>query len=130
MLWLRHLARSHEKQKLSYLYYQIACGRQVWQEGNLPWWAPTQMSHDPLIKWSCEITQKIKTIISWLSQCLWPPIGRIVTYLKWLLTIRSFNALLTVSCKVTRDKRIQLYLYYRSPKIPKLGRMIIYLEGL
>ena len=31
------------------------------------------MSHDPLIMHSCEITWQIKTVISQLLQCLWPP---------------------------------------------------------
>ena len=41
MLWSRGLARSPEKRKLLYIRYLSAYGHKIWQEGNLPRWAPT-----------------------------------------------------------------------------------------
>ena len=55
---------------------------------------------DPLVIWSCEITQT-KMIISLLPQYLWPPnLGRMVTYLEGLLLIKLPTPLIMWSCKI------------------------------
>ena len=55
-------------------------------------------------------------------------LGRMVTYLKGLLTIKPHNSLIT-SYKPIRDKR-KSYLYYQSAYGTKLNRMVIYFERL
>ena len=45
-------------------------------KGSFPWSRKSPWSHKvvwPLIRWSSEIIQENKAIISWLLQCLWPP---------------------------------------------------------
>ena len=58
--------RSYYKVKPSCLYYQSGYGHQAWQDGNLPWQAPTHKPlykiEYPLITWPCEITWQTRTI--------------------------------------------------------------------
>ena len=56
-------------------------------------------------------------------------LGRIVTYLKGLLAIKSFNTLITFLAR-SRDKKNYYIPTTRVPMGTKLGRMITYLTGL
>ena len=74
------------------LYYQSSYEHQTWPNGNLPWWVPALKSCALLVTWSFEITWQIKTIISPMQQYLWS-LGRTVTYLEGLVTLKLYNIL-------------------------------------
>ena len=56
-------------------------------------------------------------------------LDRMVTYFERLLTIKSFYALITWSCKVTKKKILYISIT-RVPMANKLGRIMISLDGL
>ena len=56
-------------------------------------------------------------------------LGRMVTYLEGLTTIKSHNILITWSCKAMWQTK-SLYLYYQSAYGHKLARMVAHLDGL
>ena len=99
----------HIQSRMSHLYLQWDCGffrnvsisttkmpmatKRGWlvtYHGGL---LPT-MSHDPLIKWFCEMTWWTKIIISTLPQCLWP-----ANLIGWW-AIKSNGSWVTWSCEI------------------------------
>ena len=76
-------------------------------------------SHDPLIKWSCEIPWQTKAILSLstttiskastTAKPMSTKLDRMVTYLEWLLHIKSHGFLITWSCKITWQPKIVIY---------------------
>ena len=56
-------------------------------------------------------------------------VDSMVTYFERLLTIKSFYALITWSCKVTKKKILYISIT-RVPMANKLGRIMISLDGL
>ena len=72
------------------------------------------------------MTNKKYKNVSTFSVLMANKIGRMVTYLDGLLTMKLFNILITWSCKVKNY-------YISSTKVPvttKVDRMITYLDGL
>ena len=71
-------------------------------------------SHEPLITCSCKILRKAKTIISSLTQCLWPP-----NLTGWWITLMdsclwSPTTLWPRGLVRSRDNIKSLYLHYHS----------------
>ena len=81
-----------------------------WQDGELPWGAPSKKLHDHLIMWSSEITWQNKTIISTRSVYGHQPC-RIVTYLEGCLPMKLHGSRVMWSCVSTWQIKV-LYLHY------------------
>ena len=127
-LWSRDLARPCDKLKPLYLHYHIAYGHRTWPDGNLFWMAPNQKvrKHSVLVVLQSHVTNKNHYISS--TRVPMPTkLDRMVTYFVRILTIKSFYALITCSCKVTKQKK-SLYIHNQSVYDYKLGRMITYLD--
>ena len=81
-LWSRDLAKSLDKLKPFYSTATVPMatkpGRMV---TNLEQLLPIMLLY-PFVTWSCEITWLVKTIISPLTKCLWPP-----NLVGWWLTL-------------------------------------------
>ena len=69
-LWSRGFVKSRDNLK-SYLHYHSDYGHQTWQAGESPWGASPHVTH-PLVPLYNEIFWQTKTIMSLLSQYLWP----------------------------------------------------------
>lgn len=78
-LIMQSFERSHHQLKSLYLLYHKTYVHQMWQDGNLLEGLLSIKSHDPFIKWPCEITWQTENIS--LQQWLWPlnQIG----YIQW-----------------------------------------------
>ena len=61
----------------SYVLYQ------TWQDGGYLNWLPPIKLFNTLVKWSCTITWKTKTIILLLPHCLWLPLKSIDPSITW-----------------------------------------------
>ena len=97
-LWSSGFIRSHDKLKPLYLHYQRAYGHQTWQDGNLPWWTP-----------ACKVTLPFDHVVLWDHVTNWnhyisittvpmaTKLGRMVTYLDGLLSIKSHELLTKLS---------------------------------
>ena len=57
-------SRSRDKRELLYLHYHNAYGHKARQDGNLPWVASTDKSHDHILTWSYEIKWQTKIIFT------------------------------------------------------------------
>ena len=126
----RDYARSCKNKPL-YLYCQSVYGNLTWQDGHLPWWAWTRkitwpfdhiVLQDHVTNWNYYISTTIVPMVTTL--------GRMVTYLELLLTIKLFNGLITWSCKVTWHTKTIISPLLEWSMITKIGRMMTYLEGL
>ena len=124
--WSRGLTRSRDKRKPLHLHYQ------KFRPPNLSRWKlyvdvlqPIK-SLDPLTTWSYEITRPTKTIISPIPQRLWPPI-LVGWWLKWLPPIKISRL-----CGLVRSlSNSNLYISTIAVCMTtKIGRVLIYLEGL
>ena len=102
LTWTDHckckLSKNIQFEENAYLFFSYLAAH---LDGTLP-----MKSHVPLITWSFEITWQTETIISPLSQSLWP---RNLLGLKGLLTIKSYNALITCLAKSKNEKSLNLH---------------------
>ena len=72
--------------------------------------------------------EKQKSLFSTTPVPMTAKTGRMVTYLKGLLVMKLYNALITCSCQVTWPKKT--IISSQVPVATKLGRMVTYLDGL
>ena len=93
-------------------------GHQIWQDGNLPWWAPGYK-----FMWPYDHMTKI---ISPLPLPMATKLGRMVVYFDELLPIKSHDPLNTWSYKITWWTKIISSLSLRI--VTKYGKMVIYLN--
>ena len=94
------MSRSRDKLK-TYLHYQSAYGHQTWQKGNLTCWVDAHKATRPSDHVVLEITLQANITISPLTTVLMPTkISRMEIYLDRLLSIRSHDPLMTLSCKI------------------------------
>ena len=102
------LLRQDHVTNWKHLHYLSAYGHKTWQDGDLLWWTPAhKVTHDALITWTFEITWQTKIITFPLSECLWSvKLGRMVTYLDGLLSIKSHDPLMTWACKITWQTKV------------------------
>ena len=90
---------------------------------------PTKF-HNTLTTWSCDITWQAKTIISPLSQCLWPQ-NLVECNLYWKAPTHKVTwgpGHVVVQSHVTNKNH-----YISTTRVPmatKLGRMVAHLDGL
>ena len=114
-LWLRGLIRSCDKLKSLYFYYHSAYGHQIWQDGNLRWWA----SENKVI-WPFDQVVLRDQVATWshiifpLPQCIWPP-----NLASWWLVMRGFHPyfyfiLWSPNLSRSRGKLKSLHLHYHN----------------
>ena len=113
------------------LHYHSAYGHQIRQYGNLPWWTPANKvtwPFDYMVLW--DHVTKYKHYISSTAPPMATKLGRMMTYLDWLLPIKSHDHMITWSCKITWQTKVIIY-----PLTPifmgiNFGRVGIYNEEL
>ena len=125
----RDYARSCKNKPL-YLYCQRVYGNLTWQDGHLPWWAWTRkitwpfdhiVLQDHVTNWNYYISTTVVPMVTKL--------GRMVTYLELLLTIKLFNGLITWSCKVTWHTKTIISPLLECLWSPKLAEWWLTLRG-
>ena len=84
--------------------------------------------HSVHVVLQCHVTNK-NHYISSTRVPMATKLDRMVTYFERLLTIKSFYALITWSCKVTKKKILYISIT-RVPMANKLGRIMISFDGL
>ena len=87
-------------------------------------------SQDPLITWSWNIMWQAKTIIFTITVPMATKLGRMVTYLNGLLTIKSHYALVTWSCIIMWQTKIIISLLPQCLWPPNLVEWWHYSEKL
>ena len=102
--------QSHVTNKIRAPDYQSAYVHQTWQDGISPWWdAP----HKVTWPFGHAILQTHLTnenhYISTTRVPMTNKLGKMMIYFEELLTIKSFYALITWSCKVTWQTKIIIY---------------------
>ena len=117
----RSLARSRHKLKPLYLHNHSVYGHQTWQGCDLPWGAP----NNKVTLWLCG---KQCQYISTTKAPVATKLGKVVTYLNWLLHIKSHASLITCFCKVTWQEKTIIISTTRVPIPTKRGRTITYLD--
>ena len=89
------------------LHYQNAYDHHTWQDGSSPWWAAT---HEVAWLFDHVILRYHVTsqnhCISTITVPMTMKLGMMITYFQGFLTIKSHNALITWSCKVTGQTKI------------------------
>ena len=96
------LARSRDKSKPFYFHYHNAYGHKTWQDCDLSWAAFTDKvswSYNYVVWWDSMTNGKHYIFTSKMSVAT--KLDRIVTYLKWLLSIKSHYHIITCSCEIT-----------------------------
>ena len=89
------------RQTKKYLHYQSVYDHQSWQDGYLLWWAPAHKVTGPF---DCVVSQDhviYKNHISTYTVPMTTKLGKMITYLQGLLPIKSHEALIVWSCKIT-----------------------------
>ena len=107
---LQTTTSSRDNRKPLYLYYQSFYGHQTLQYGNLPWWVPTNkviLALDHVILQNHIINQNH---LSLLPLPIVTRLGRMVTYLEGLLTIKPYNTLISWFCKITWETKTIVFL--------------------
>ena len=98
------------QKKSLYLHYQSAYGHQTWQDGNLPWRAPT---HKVICLFDHVVLRDDVTYLNYYIFNATVPMAtkldRMSKHLEGLLTIKSFISLITWSCKVTWQIKTIIY---------------------
>ena len=95
----RRLVRSRENLKSLYFHYHSAYGHQALQVGNLLWEAST---HNVNL-WSCGLArspEKLKPLLSTTTISMTIKRGRMVTYLDYLLPIKSNDHIIMLCCVI------------------------------
>ena len=101
MLQSRGFAKSFDKRKSLYVYYQSTYGYQTWQNGDILWEAS---NHKVILRFDHVLFQShvIEKSLYIHNQSGYPyKIGRMLTYLDEFLPIKSHHPLITWSCKIT-----------------------------
>ena len=103
-------SRSCDKWK-PYLHNQSAYGYQTFQDGNVPWLAPALK-----VTWPFDhvvLGDHVRNWNHYISTTTMPMttrVGRVVTYLEWLLPVMSHDHMITWSNKITWQTKIIIYL--------------------
>ena len=104
IFWTLGLVRSLDKLKLLNLHYHSVYGYQTWRYGNFLWWAPTfkfKRLFDHMI-----LQDRATNYIFIIKVPMATRLGRMVTYLRRLLPIKSHDPLNTWSCKIAWQTKI------------------------
>ena len=93
-------------------HYHSGYGYQAWQDGELPWQAPTHKVTQPFGHMVLQDHVKNKTIISSLPKCLW--LANLVGLWLALMASHLYSYSTPTSCGLerSRDKLKPLYLHY------------------
>ena len=119
--------------KTLYLHYHNVYGHQTWQGGDLPWGALTHKATWPLgnnvvlqnhvMNW--------KQNISTARVPMATKLGRMVTYLGGIVSIKSRVSQVTWSCGIMWLTNENYYISTTTmPRVTKFGRMVTYLALL
>ena len=116
--WIESIWNLPLQQLKTYLHYHNAYGHQIWQGGDLAWGAPTHKVTRTF--YHAIFRNHVANENHFLSTTRVPvatKLGRMVTHLDGLLTIKSHDPLI-------------IYLHQHSVMANKLGGMETYLEVL
>ena len=109
-----HKPWSRDKLKSLCFYYHRTYSHHSWQNGNLPWCTPAYK-----VTWAFDHVvlrdhvRKWNHYISSIKAPMATKLGRMVTYLDFLLLIKSHDPLIMWSCKIMWKLK-SFYLHYHS----------------
>ena len=136
ILWSRGLVKSYGKLKSLYLQYGSAYGHQTWQDSNLPCWATAHKvrslylyyhsvyghktkldklvtCHEGLLSIMLLHVTNYNHYISTATISMATKLGRMVTHLDCLLSIKSNEHIITWFCEITWQTKT-FYLHYHN----------------
>ena len=126
----RSLARSLGKRKSLFFDYHNIYGHKIRHDGDLTWVLLTnkvQWPYNHVVLWD-HVTNE-KHFISTTKMLMATIRGRMMTYLEWLLPIKSHDHIVMWSCKITWQTKIITHLLINTiPMTINFGRVGIYNE--
>ena len=127
-LWSRGFLRSPDKLISSYLQYHSSYDHQIWEDRNLPWWAPAYTviwTFNHVVLW--DHVTNLNHYISTSKVFMATKPGKMLTYLDGLVSIMQHDRLITLSCRITWQKKNHYIFTTSVPMATKLGRTVTYL---
>ena len=112
----RGLVTQRDNLKSLYLHYNSAYGYKTWQAGDLPWGTSTHNVAPPfgyVVSW--DHVTKYKHCISITTMLMATKKGMMMTYLEWLLPIKSNYNIIMHSSKIMWQIKIIIYTLTQCP---------------